>query len=210
MTLDPVGSALIILDLQHDVVGPGGRLSGGGAADYARRHDVVGKVARLADAARSAGVPVIHVHNLHGVGHADVRQNAPIFRSIVAQNALVEGTSGARPMAGVTPAAGDIVVIKERMNAFHGTALEVKLRGLGVGTVIVCGAWTNFSVEHTCRHAADSGYEVVVVVDGTATLNEEWQQAALDYALTDIARHAHVAELVDAWRTSVAAEGAST
>jgi nicotinamidase-related amidase len=199
MSADPSGTALIIVDLQNDVVGPGGKLAAGGAADYAKRHDVIGNVARLATAARSAGIPVVHVHNVHAAGHRDVSQNAPLFRNVVAQAALEAGTQGSRPMEGVTPATGDIVLLKERMNAFYGTGLDVKLRGLAVTRVVVCGAWTNFSIEHTCRHAADAGYEVVVVVDGTATLNEEWQRAALDFALTDIAQKARVAELVAEW-----------
>lgn len=68
---DPRASAVIVLDLQHDVVDPAGKLAGAGA-EYAIRHDVVGKVARLASAARATGIPVIHVHNLHVPGHPDV------------------------------------------------------------------------------------------------------------------------------------------
>jgi len=199
MAADPARSALIILDLQNDVVSDGGLLAGDGAADYARRHNVLENVARLAAAAREAGVPVIHVHNVHAAGHPDVRQNAPLFRGVVELGALVAGTPGAAAARGVEPQPGDLVVHKERMSGFSGTGLDVKLRGLGADTVVVCGAWTNFSVEHTCRDAADNGYEVVVVADGTATMNEEWQAAALDYALTQIATKVLVDELVAAW-----------
>jgi ureidoacrylate peracid hydrolase len=34
------------------------------------------------------------------------------------------------------------------------------------------------SNEHTARHGVDAGYSVVVVSDGTSTVNEEWQKAA--------------------------------
>jgi len=30
----------------------------------------------------------------------------------------------------------------------------------------------NFSVEHTARHGADAGYEVVVATDGTSTIDD--------------------------------------
>jgi len=82
------------------------------------------------------------------------------------------------------------------MSSFNCTTLDTKLRGLGATTVIVCGAWTNWAVEHTCRDAADLGYETIVVTDGTATISEEFQRAALDYALTTVATRATVDELI--------------
>lgn len=53
--------------------------------------------------------------------------------------------------------------------------------------VVVVGAWTNMAVEHTVRDAADHGYEVTVVADATSSLSPQWQDAALSYALTNIA-----------------------
>ena len=94
------------------------------------------------------------------------------------------------------PLAGDLVVEKQRMSSFNSTTLDTKLRGLGARTVVCCGAWTNWAVEHTCRDAADHGYEVVVVTDATATISAEFQHAALDYALTTVATRATVAEVV--------------
>ncbi len=43
------------------------------------------------------------------------------------------------------------------MNGFYETRLDILLRGLGVETLIISGAWTNMSIEHTARHAADAG-----------------------------------------------------
>jgi gluconolactonase len=54
------------------------------------------------------------------------------------------------------------------------------------------------SVEHTARHAADAGYRAVVVSDGTSTMNPDWQRAAIDYALTNVAEIVTVADLMDA------------
>ena len=81
------------------------------------------------------------------------------------------------------------------MSSFNSTTLDTKLRGLGATTVVCCGAWTNWAVEHTCRDAADHGYEVVVVTDATATISEEFQRAALDYALTTVATRATADEV---------------
>jgi nicotinamidase-related amidase len=73
------------------------------------------------------------------------------------------------------------------MSAFNGTQLDTLLRGLGIESIIVTGVWTNMAVEHTCRDGADYGYNVVIATDGTSTINEEWQEAALNYAMNNIA-----------------------
>jgi gluconolactonase len=43
------------------------------------------------------------------------------------------------------------------------------------------------SIEHTARHGADAGYEVFVPSDGTSTTGDDWQRAALEYAMTNVA-----------------------
>jgi ureidoacrylate peracid hydrolase len=84
------------------------------------------------------------------------------------------------------------------MNAFHGTNLETILRGYGVESLVITGAWTNFSVEHTARHGADAGYEVVVATDGTSTIDDTWQNAGLNFALQNIADRLSCEEIIRA------------
>jgi nicotinamidase-related amidase len=194
--MDPRTSALLVVDLQNDTVGEQGAFAGSGAASFATRHGVLEKVGRLVDAARSAGMPVIFVWHVDEPGHVDSTRNAQLFREIAEADALVRGTWGAAPAPGLEPREGEIVVEKQRMSAFNSTTLDTKLRGLGVKTIVVCGAWTNFAVEHTCRDGADHGHEVVLAVDGTATISDEWQEAALTHALTKIAELRTVDELV--------------
>jgi gluconolactonase len=192
----PRTSALLVVDLQNDTVGEQGAFADAGAAAFASRHRVVEKVRRLVDAARAVEVPVIFVWHVDEPGHRDSTRNAKLFRDIVAADGLVRGTWGVAPVEGLEPRDGDTIVEKQRMSAFNSTTLDTKLRGLGVTTIVVCGAWTNFAIEHTCRDGADQGYEVVLATDGTATISDEWQQAALSYALTSIAELRTVDELV--------------
>jgi nicotinamidase-related amidase len=197
LPIDPQTTALLVVDLQNDTVGEQGAFADSGAAEFATRHGVVEKVKRLVEAARAAGMPIVHIHHLDSPGYVDATLNAPLFQSIVDADALVRGTWGGEPITGLEPQAGDHVVEKQRMSSFNGTSLDVKLRGLGTRKIVVCGAWTNFAVEHTCRDGADLGYEVVIVSDGTATISDEWQRAALTYALTRIAEQATVDELME-------------
>jgi len=195
LQLDPKRSALIIQDLQNDVIIEGGAFADSGAPAHATAQNVVGNVADLAAACRSAGVPVIHVWYIVEEGAAGLKQNAPLFQGVKEANALVRGTWGAAPAEGLEAQDGDHIVEKMRMNGFYETRLDILLRGLGVDTIIVSGAWTNMSIEHTSRHGADAGYEVVVPSDGTSTTGDEWQNAALNYAMTNVAKVATCAEI---------------
>ena len=195
LQLDPKRSALIIQDLQNDVIIEGGAFADSGAPAHATAQNVVGNVADLAAACRAAGVPVIHVWYVVEQGAAGLRQNAPLFQGVKEADALVRGTWGAAPAEGLEPQDGDHIVEKMRMNGFYETRLDILLRGLGADTIIVSGAWTNMSIEHTARHGADAGYEVVVPSDGTSTTGDEWQNAALNYAMTNVAKVATCAEI---------------
>jgi gluconolactonase len=195
LQLDPKRSALIIQDLQNDVIIEGGAFADSGAPAHATAQNVVGNVADLAAACRSAGVPVIHVWYIVEEGAAGLKQNAPLFQGVKEADALVRGTWGAAPAEGLEPQDGDHIVEKMRMNGFYETRLDILLRGLGADTIIVSGAWTNMSIEHTARHGADAGYEVVVPSDGTSTTGDEWQDAALNYAMTNVAKVATCAEI---------------
>jgi len=162
--------------------------------------NVIANAARLADAARRAGMPVIHIHYVVPPGAAGLKQNAPLFRAVKEQGGNVRGTWGAAPADGVEPKEGDFIVEKTRMNGFYDTNLDILLRGLGADTIVITGAWTNMSIEHTARHGADAGYEIVVVSDGTSTINEDWQRVALEYALTNVGEAATVDEVIAALR----------
>jgi gluconolactonase len=198
LQLDPKRSALIIQDLQNDVMIDGGAFADSGAPAHATAQNVVANVADLAAACRSADVPVIHIWYIVEAGSAGLKQNAPLFQGVKEADALVRGTWGAAPAEGLEPQDGDHVVEKMRMNGFYETRLDILLRGLGADNLIITGAWTNMSIEHTARHGADAGYEVVVASDGTSTTGEEWQHAALNYAMTNVAKVATCAEIKSA------------
>jgi gluconolactonase len=200
LRITPSSTAMIIQDLQNDVISEGGAFADSGAPKHAASQNVVANVAGLAKAARAAGIPVIHVHYIVEPGAPGLKLNAPLFQGVKGSNAVVRGTWGAAPVAGLEPATGDLVVEKMRMNGFFGTKLDSLLRGFGAETLIVTGAWTNMSIEHTARHAADAGYEVLVASDGTSTVNDDWQRAGLNYALTNVGRTPSCAEIIAALR----------
>jgi len=201
VNLDPGRTALIIQDLQNDVIAEGGAFADSGAPAHAQSQNVVENVKNLAQAARDAGVPVIHVHYIVEKGAPGLKLNAPLFQGVKEADALVRGTWGAAPVDGLEPQEGDLVVEKTRMNGFHNTILDNLLRGFGTETLVITGAWTNMSIEHTARHGADAGYEIVVVSDGTSTVSDEWQNAGLNYALTNVGQTATAQEVAASLRS---------
>jgi gluconolactonase len=186
LTLDPDRCVLIIQDLQNDVMMDGGAFAETGAPEHAKEQNVVENVNALAETCRSKGIPVIHVWYIVEDGAPGLKLNAPLFQGVKDGNALVRGSWGAAPAEGLEPQDGDFVVEKMRMNAWEGTRLESLLKGFGRDTIIVTGAWTNMSVEHTSRTGADKGYYMVVPEDGCSTMNADWHNASINYALQNV------------------------
>jgi gluconolactonase len=86
------------------------------------------------------------------------------------------------------PQAGNQVVEKMRMSAWEGTRLEAMLKAAGRDLVIVTGAWTNMSIEHTARTGADKGFYMVVPEDS----------AAVNYAIQNVAMVTSADDLIAA------------
>jgi gluconolactonase len=184
--VDPGRAALITQDLQNDVMADGGAFAESGAPEHAKEQNVVENVKRLAEACRAAGILVIHVHYIVEEGAPGLKLNAGLFQGVKETGGLVRGSWGAAPADGLEPQKGDFVVEKMRMNAWEGTRLESLLKGFGRDTVIVTGAWTNMSVEHTARTGADKGYYMIVPEDGCSTMNAEWHNASINFALQNV------------------------
>jgi gluconolactonase len=186
LTLDPARCVLIIQDLQNDVMIDGGAFAETGSPEHAKEQNVVENVKALAETCRSKGIPVIHVWYVVEDGAPGLKLNAPLFEGVKNGNALVRGTWGAAPAEGLEAQDGDFIVEKMRMSAWQGTKLELLLAGLGRDTIIVTGAWTNMSIEHTSRTGADKGFFMVVPEDGCSTMNADWHNASINYALQNV------------------------
>jgi gluconolactonase len=198
LRLDPARCALIIQDMQNDVVMEGGAFASSGSPQHCREQNAIANAQRLADACRARGVPVIHVWFIVEPGAPGVTLNAPLFEGLVDSNAMVRGTWGAAPVPGLERQAGDHLVVKMRMSAWEGTSLETILKSAGRNTVIVTGAWTNMSIEHTARTGADKGYVMIVPEDACSTMNADWHKASINYALQNVSAVTKVDEVIAA------------
>jgi len=197
-TLDPKSTALIVQDMQNDVIIEGGAFAESGSPEHAKEQNAVANCRKLSDACRAKGVPVVHVHYVVEEGAPGLQLNAPLFNGVKDANALVRGTWGAAPADGLEPKDGDYVVEKTRMSGWQGTRLDNLFRALGVDTVVVTGAWTNMSIEHTARTGADMGYRMVVPEDCCSTMNADWHNASINYALQNASIVISSGEVIEA------------
>jgi gluconolactonase len=198
LDVDPERTVLIIQDMQNDVMMEGGAWAETGAPEHAKEQNVVENVKGLADACRAAGIPVIHVHYIVEEGAPGLKVNAGLFKGVKETGGLVRGSWGAAPAEGLEPQEGDFVVEKMRMNAWEGTRFEHLMKGLGRDTIIVTGAWTNMSVEHTARTGADKGYYMIVPEDGCSTMNADWHNASINFALQNVSTVTTCAAVLEA------------
>ncbi|MFD9002125.1 cysteine hydrolase family protein [Streptomyces sp. NPDC059582] len=103
-----------------------------------------------------------------------------------------------RLVPGLEPRTGEHLVTKNGLDAFEGTDLHDRLLREGVTQVVIAGLSTAHGVAATAATALRLGYEVVVVSDATASVDEAQHREALDRLTALGARTGPVADLVAA------------
>ena len=154
-SLDPGRTALLVMDLQADVVA---RFPDGSAA-------LLERTASLIASARAARVPVIYVVVGFRPGYPEVSPRNQSFSAVTATGMFTASPPGADIVPAVRPQPADVIVVKHRVSAFAGTDLDMVLRARGVDTLVLTGLATSGVVLSTVRHGADADYRLVVVAD---------------------------------------------
>jgi nicotinamidase-related amidase len=155
-------TALLVMDVQRGVV-----------ERFAGDPDYLPRVSRAIETARAAGIPVIYVRVGFRVGHPEISASNRNFAAAAAAGLYAEGDPAIEIHPDVAPLPGDPVVTKRRVSAFTGSDLEVLLRGLGVGTLVLTGVATSGVVLSTLRQAADLDYRLVVLSDACKDADPE-------------------------------------
>ena len=73
----------------------------------------------------------------------------------------------------VHPIAGEPHYIKHENSAFVGTSLEKDLKESGATQLVICGLTTEHCVSTSTRMAANLGFGVTLIVDGTAAFAKQ-------------------------------------
>lgn len=173
----PSTTALLVIDMQYDLVDPDGwhGVTGGATAPIA---DIVPSVAKTIALARSTGIGVIYTVEAHRPDLSDLparkawraeKLGAPIGGAGPLGRHLVIGQRGTTVLDELAPIAGEPVVAKPGKSAFIGTDLDHILRRRGIRNLVIVGATTDGAVQCTLRDANDRGYECLLITDATAS-----------------------------------------
>ena len=140
-------AGILMIDIQREYFAEGGPL---------RIPDgplVLAKLRQLAEAAREAHVPVIHVRHEEAPGAAVFAPDGPNVET----------------MPDVEPRGLEPVVVKHSPGSFTNTELGDSLEQFGVRRLVIAGFMTHMCCGTTARQASERGLDVIFLTDGTAT-----------------------------------------
>lgn len=145
--MEPANDALIVIDVQQALVD----------AHPADEERFLAALSSLVDAARGAGVPVLHV--CHDGGSGDE---------------LERGTEGWREHPFVAPRADETVINKRFNSAFRQTDLHERLQALGAQRLVLCGMQTEFCFDVSVKVAFELGYDVTIPREAVTTFDTDF------------------------------------
>ena len=195
-TSTPAVPALILLDLQNEMVSTPAQGEPSPLAKAAQQRKVVEAAARALAAFRNTNRPVFHVRLGFRQDYADSLSVAPRIARLKQNRAAILGTWGSEFPPALQPAEGEFVVTKACVNPFFNTNLLSLLHKHGVTEVVLGGVATHMAVESTARYADDAGFAVTVLEDCCAVANPAWHQHSIENILPLFGRVTSVDEMV--------------
>lgn len=188
LSLTTGNTALLLVDATRFACDPDSSLgraaAGNPAVDvtaldayYARVAQALQQMAALLAAARTRGLPIIHVRTAGQ--RLDGRDLARTLRG--RGYALHPGSPDLDWMPGLAPVAGETVLDKPGSAAFTGTGLDDLLRNLGVEHLILAAISWEGALEGTIRSAGDRSYGVLLAHDACATYQSGLQSRLAEH-----------------------------
>lgn len=195
---DPSHTALVTQELQRGVVGDLSQLPA--LAEAAR--SAIPNAAALADAARAAGVPVLHCTAERRADGRGANTNARIFQYMAkAPVTLLPGSPAAALVPELRVDERDLVLPRlHGLSPFQGTELDFVLRNLGIRTVVGVGVSVNVAIQNLVFDAVNASYQVVIPRDAVAGFPPEYVEMVFAHTLGAVATLVSTADLLDAWR----------
>jgi ureidoacrylate peracid hydrolase len=178
-----MSAAVIVVDMQNGFVHPEGSVARLGM-ELVEREAVILENAALLEEARRFGIPIVYTRHVHRPDYIDA---PPLVRERFTEvQGLLAGTWDAEIHDALAPQPGDVIVDKNRYDAFLYTDMEVVLRALGATSLLITGVATNVCVESTARAADMRDYRVSVATDCTSTMAEFHENALYAMAGLDM------------------------
>lgn len=198
---DPQHAAVIVIDMQADYCTPDGALARLGK-DTSGAQRMAPRLNDLLTAARSVRMPVIFVRTTHGPS-----DDSPAWLNRYGRNRgeeppgviCREDDPVGCAWFGVAPEAGELVVTKHRYSAFAGTSLAMKLRTMGIDSLLFTGVATEICVESSLRDGLFEDFYVSLIEDCAASFSEESHRASADVVGANFGSVVKAEELKTMW-----------
>jgi ureidoacrylate peracid hydrolase len=190
--IDLLKTAVIVVDMQNAFVSKGGYFDLAGY-DLSAVRKIIGPCKRIIGIARQKGSKIVYLQmgfspDLSDMGspNSPIRHKSRGLKMILQHPELQEklyiyGTWGADIVKELEPQQGDILVKKQKYDAFMGTNLDIILRTYDIKYLVFVGTATNVCVESTLRHAFFLDYFPILVSDGVAQIGPALIQEATVY-----------------------------
>lgn len=150
----PNKSALMICDFQL------------GIGDQAYAKEAAPRAVAALEAARKAGMLIVFSRVAFQPGYTDISPLNQAFAMYKAKDLLPPNASHLISL--FEPHPNEILVTKDRFNAFSGNALKVILRSQGVTHLVMAGVSTSGVILSTFCLAADEDYGMTILSDACA------------------------------------------
>jgi biuret amidohydrolase len=200
--LTPATTALVTQECQGGVIGPNAGLA---MLAEAARPVAIPNIALLLDAARKAGVTVVHCLMQRRADGRGSNTNARLFAAGKSMNIdLAPGSEGASVLPEFGPAPSDLVLTRTHgVGPMTGTDLDSVLRNLGIRTIVGVGVSVNIAIPNFVMDAVNRAYQFVLPRDAVAGFPQEYADAVIDNTLALLATVTTTAEVVNAWSGTV-------
>ncbi|WP_454814503.1 cysteine hydrolase family protein [Labrys neptuniae] len=179
--LDARCTALIVIDLQEDFLSPMGYFARQGY-DPSPLRAILPTVNRLIDAARAAGIRIIHTRQGYRGDMADMTPYEKWRRKragLDGTQVLLRSSPGFEIVSDIEVRPEDIIVDKTCNGAFTYTDFEHVLRAQGITHLLFSGCTTDVCVHTTLREACDRNFQCLTISDACASGDQRAHEAAL-------------------------------
>ncbi len=197
------GVAVLTVECQRGVIGPAGPLPA--LVEEVSRSGIIPRGAAVLEAARSAGVPVLHGTVVRRADGGGVTQNCRLFTATARSGAppLLAGSDAQAVIEEFGPGPLDWEVPRYHgVSLFHGTELDAILRSLGVATVVLLGVSLNIAIAGTTIEAVNRGYQVVLPRDGVIGTPVQYGEAMLEHTLKLLATVTTCGSVIEAFEAA--------
>jgi ureidoacrylate peracid hydrolase len=176
--------ALVVIDMQNGFVAKGGSYDKIGM-NTALYREIIPKLKDLIEFCRTMGIPVFYTEAVKESSGIDILTNVHNILPKSRQERLkvpicIRGTWDGVTIDELKPTDRDPVVIKRRDSAFQDTDFRIMLQSQGINLLVFTGIDTSICVETSLREGFNTGYDVAIISDATASGDKRHYETTLE------------------------------